>query len=165
MLKYYIAQQKGLKNPVSEETSVLYVGASHGKTVEKLSKEAKIIYAVDLSKETTNELLRIAKNHDNIAPILADANNVEEYDYRIENIDFLFQDISQKDQVRIFKKIMEHFKLSKGWLALKCKAVDVNKKSEEVLREAVEQLEGYRTKYVSLEPEIKDHYLLEVRRV
>lgn len=162
MLKYYVGIKKGLKNPINKKSSVLYVGASHGKTVNKLSDEVKILYALDISKKTTKELVELAKKKNNIAPILADANLIETYDYRIEHVDFLFQDIAQKDQVRIFKKIMEHFKISRGWLALKCRGIDVRKNPEEVLNEALEELKGYTTKHVNLIPEIKDHYIIEV---
>ena len=162
MLKYYTAIKKGLKKPVNKTSKVLYVGASHGITVEKLSEQVEIIYALDISKETTKELLKIAKNKKNIAPILADANLVEEYDFRIGEVNFIFQDIAQKDQVRIFKKIMNHFKISKGWLALKCKGIDVRKTPEKVLDEALKELKDYKTKYVKLSPEIKDHYLIEI---
>lgn len=163
MLKYYVAINKGLKNPIKKSSKVLYIGASHGKTVEKLSEEVKTIFAVDISEETTKELLKVAKNKNNIAPILADANKVENYDFRLEKVDFLFQDIAQKDQVRIFIKLMKHFKIKHGWLALKCRGIDVRKKPEEVLKEALEELKNYKTKYVNLEPEIKDHYVIEVK--
>ncbi len=164
MLKYYVAIKKGLIKPVSKSSRVLYVGASHGKTVERLSDEVRIIYALDISKETTKKLLEVAKNKKNIAPVLADANKVEDYDFRIGKADFLFQDIAQKDQVRIFKKVLEHFRISKGWLSLKCKGIEVNKEPERVLKDALEELKDYKTSYVSLEPEIKDHYMIEVTR-
>lgn len=160
MLKYYVALKKGLKNEVTKDSKVLYVGASHGKTVEKLSKECNIIYAIDISKQTTKQLIKIAEKNNNIAPILADANKTEEYKERIDKVDFLFQDIAQKDQVRIFKKILKEFNIKKGILALKTKGIDSNKTKKDVLLEALEELKEFNIKYVDLSPEIKDHYAI-----
>lgn len=160
MLKYYIATKKGLKNVVNKNTSVLYVGASHGRTVEKLSKECKIIYALDCSIVTTKKLLSIAEKYTNIAPILADANKISDFKNRVGKIDFIFQDIAQKDQVRIFKKLITHFKPKHAMLALKTKNIDSNKTKKEVLNITLEELSDFDIEYVDLGPEIKDHYAI-----
>lgn len=160
MLKYYIAQKKGLRNVVNKKTSILYVGASHGRTVAKLSKECKIIYALDVSVVTTKKLLEIAEKQTNIAPILADANKINEYKNRVGKIDFIFQDIAQKDQVRIFKKLISHFKPKHAMLALKTKNIDSIKSKELVLKDALEELSDFDIEYVDLSPEIKDHYAI-----
>jgi fibrillarin-like pre-rRNA processing protein len=163
-MKFYKAIELGAKNPIKKSYSVLYLGASHGVTVQKLAKECKIVFAVDKSKTTTKKLLEVAKETDNIAPILADANDMDSYKDRISKIDFLFQDIAQKDQVQIFIKAVKAFKPKEAWLALKIKGIYSEKRNAEVISEARDLLNSeFKVSDLSLEPLVKDHHLFIIK--
>ncbi len=62
--------------------------------------------------------------------------------YKLPTVDLIFQDISQKHQVRIFLKNAALFLKEGGIgiLALKTKSIDVTKEPKQVLKEALEEI-------------------------
>lgn len=170
--KIAAALAKGLpKIPVEKGDVILYLGASTGTTVSHLSDivgQKGMIFAVEYSFYMLRRLVFLAEKRKNIAPILADAHHPEQYQATICEVDFLFQDISQKNQVEIFLKNFKFLKQSgKAMLALKAKSIDVVADPRQVYARVQQQLEK-EVKILwqrNLDPFEKDHcvFLVEKR--
>jgi len=125
---------------------VLYLGASHGYTVSHVSdivgKEG-FVFAVDSSPRVVRDLYFLAKLRKNIAPILADANNPEEYLKNGCIADIVYQDIAQKNQAEIFLKNIKLFLKDGGYclLAVKARSINVIKKPGEIFKDVRKTLE------------------------
>jgi fibrillarin-like pre-rRNA processing protein len=151
--------QTGLK----EGQAVLYLGASTGTTVSHVSDivgKGGFVFAVEFAPRVLRELVSVAAERGNIAPILADANKPESYFHRVSQVDFLYQDIAQKNQAEIFLKNMVFLKKEGfGMLCVKSRSVDISKTPQEIFRNVRAQLEkevaivDYRT----IEPFQRDH--------
>jgi len=156
--------------PFSSDTKVLYLGAASGTTVSHLSDIcfAGTIFAVEFSFRNFQKLLSLSKTRDNIIPISEDARFPERYRSLVGDVDCIYQDISQKDQV----KIMDSNALTliqKGrpiMLMLKARSVDVTSRPSKIFDLTSRELAdmGYLFKEsIELKPYQKDHmvYLLE----
>ncbi|MBN2111602.1 fibrillarin-like rRNA/tRNA 2'-O-methyltransferase [Candidatus Woesearchaeota archaeon] len=144
---------------------VLYLGASSGTTVSHFSDivgREGMIFAVDFAPRVVRDLVSLCEIRSNIAPLLEDANKPETYrDKIIHPVDFLFQDIAQKNQADIFMKNVEMFLKKGGYclLAVKARSVDITQKPGKIfndvkkfLRDRVEIVD-----YRELNPFEKDH--------
>ncbi|MBD3361502.1 fibrillarin-like rRNA/tRNA 2'-O-methyltransferase [Candidatus Woesearchaeota archaeon] len=147
--KLAAAIRQGLKEfNLKENSIILYLGASTGTTVSHLSDVTKngMIFAVESAPIVARDLVFLAEKRHNIAPILADANKPEEYKDNIVNVDFLYQDVAQKNQVQIFLKNLPFLK--KGglaFLAVKARSIDFAKKPEEVFQDVEKELKTHLT--------------------
>lgn len=126
--------------------TVLYLGASTGTTVSHVSDivgENGFIFALDSAPRTTRQLVYLCEQRKNIAPILADAKNIEQYKSDIPKVDIIYMDIAQKDQVGIFLNNIENFLDSRGFaiLCLKARSINVVKKPRDVFKIARTELE------------------------
>lgn len=144
---------------------VLYLGASSGTTVSHFSdivgKEG-MIFALDFAPRVVRDLVRLCEKRPNLAPLLEDANKPDTYkDKIIYPVDFLFQDIAQKNQAEIFAKNIDVFLKKGGYalLAVKARSIDITKKPKSIfnqvksfLRERFEIVD-----YRELAPFEKDH--------
>ncbi len=122
----------------------LYLGAASGTTVSHLSDilDKGIIYAVEYSAKPFKKLLELAEERKNIIPLLKDASKPEEYSGIVELVDFLYQDVSQKNQVKIFLKNIDFF-LKKGGSAIimvKARSIDSTAEPEEIYEKVIEEL-------------------------
>lgn len=131
---------------IKETDIVLYLGASTGTTCSHISDilaKQGFIFAVDFAPRVVRELVFLCNFRKNIAPILADANKPKEYLKRISAVDYIYQDIAQKNQAEIFLKNCRMFlkKSGFGFIAVKSRSVDVTKKPKTVFREAMQKLE------------------------
>jgi len=125
---------------------VLYLGASTGTTVSHVSDivgKQGFIYAIEFAPRVTRELVFLAEKRKNIAPILADANKPDTFKDRITKVDWLFQDIAQKNQVEIFIKNVKAFLKPKSYafLAIKARSIDVTKRPGDIFQQVQKQLE------------------------
>lgn len=128
---------------LTEKSLVLYLGASTGTTVSHLSDIVTkgMIFAVESAPVVARDLVFLAEKRSNIAPLLADANKPEEYKDIITNVDFLYQDVAQKNQVDIFLKNLEFLKSgSLAFLAIKARSIDFAKAPEDVFATVEEKL-------------------------
>lgn len=155
---------KGADVQLKENSAVLYLGASTGTTVSHVSDiigKKGIVFAIDVAPRVVRDLVFVAQQRPNIAPILADAHQPNDYAHRLSKVDWLYQDIAAKDQVGIFLRNIELFLEKNGVaiLCLKAKSVDITKKSEAVFQEAREVLEKEIDvlEQLTLEPYYKDH--------
>ncbi len=171
--KLFAAIAKGISQiGFKKDSSVLYLGASHGYTVSYVLDMVSDgeIYALDFAPRTTRDLVFIAAERSNVAPIMADANKPDSYKELVPKVDVVFMDIAQKNQVEIFCKNCDEFLNDEGFglLALKARSVDVTKKPKDIFRDVKAELEQkYNVvDYRELDPYEKDHafYVVKKRR-
>jgi len=163
---------KGLSQIGFKEGSVvLYLGASHGYTTSFVSDivgNKGFIFAIDIAPQVTRDLVSLAEQRKNIAPILANCNHPEKYKELVTQANIVYQDIAQKNQVQIFLKNCDAYlkKDSFGLLALKSRSIDVTKKPRDVYRQVMKELEKKITivDYRVLDPYEKDHALFIVKK-
>ncbi|ADC66270.1 fibrillarin [Ferroglobus placidus DSM 10642] len=135
---------KGLRPEIKEDTKVLYLGAASGTTVSHLSDivEDGVIYAVEYSAKPFVKFLELAKERKNIIPLLEDARKPENYSGIVEKVDFIYQDIAQRDQIDIFIKNAEFF-LKKGGIGIimvKARSIDSTLEPERIFKNVEREL-------------------------
>lgn len=163
---------KGLKDLGLERGHwVLYLGASHGYTVSFVSDiigRESIIFALDIAPRVVRDLVFVALHRPNIAPILANAAHPESFVDRVCQVDWLFQDIAQKDQVGIFLKNIKWFLKDKGTacLSVKARSVNVAKSPTWVYDQVRQELEKHVDilEFIELDPYQRDHGFFVVRK-
>lgn len=149
---------------------VLYLGASTGTTVSHVSDivgREGFVFAVEFAPRVARELMYVAEDRKNIAPILADANQPESYFHKITQVDFLYQDIAQKNQAEIFLKNMMFLKKDGfGFLCVKSRSVDISKTPAEIFRMVRAQLEKELVvvDYKTIDPFQKDHCIFVCKK-
>ena len=169
--KLFAGIAKGLSQiGFREDSSVLYLGASHGYTVSFLSDMVRNgnIYALDFAPRVMRDLVFITQEKENLAPIMADANNTKAFGDVVPQVDVVFMDIAQRNQLDIFLKNCNSFLKSGGFglLALKARSVDVSKKPKDIFKQVRADLEKVVVvvDYRELAPHEKDHALFVVKK-
>ena len=164
--KLAAAMHLGLENFYFKDSKILYLGAATGTTVSHVADIAKVVWAVEISPISMSSLVSLAEKRENIIPILEDARYPERYSLFVERPQVIYQDISQRDQVRIFVKNMEHFSPDYGYLMLKTRTVDVRRSAREIMKETAKALqENYSIQeIINLQKYQKEHYAFVVRR-
>lgn len=150
---------------------VLYLGSASGTTVSHVSdivgKEG-FIFAIDFAPRVMRDLVFVCEERKNIAPILSDANKPENFIERVSEVDILYQDIAQKNQIDIFLKNIDLFLKDKGYalLAVKARSIDVTKNPKEIFKNVRKELEKYLTiiDFRLLEPYQKDHCMFVCKK-
>jgi len=124
--------------------AILYLGAATGTTVSHISDMLPTgkIFSVEIAPRSFRGLLRLAEERKNIFPLLKNASRPETYRYFISSVDMIYQDISQKDQVKIFLRNANMFlrKGKKGYLMLKAHCIDSSRPSEDTFGIVHDQL-------------------------
>lgn len=156
---------------IREGDYVLYLGASTGTTASHVSDivgEKGLVYALDFAPRVLRDMVFVAEQRRNIAPILADANQPESYMHLVSEVDVVFMDIAQRNQAEIFLKNCNLFlkKGGYGLLALKARSIDVTRKPKLIFKEVREKLEKEMTivDYRELDPYEKDHAFYVVKK-
>lgn len=157
-----------LLDPVA---AALYLGGAHGTTASHLSDvwPDATIFVIEKSPTSFAPLLALARRRANLLPILADAQLPERYRADLPEVDFLYQDVAQRDQARIF---VDNARVSlapggRGILMLKVRSVTQRRPSPVVVRETRSELVrgGLRvTSEWPLAPFARDHVALVVGR-
>lgn len=153
------------------DTIVLYLGASTGTTVSHVSDilgKGGFVFALDSAPRVVRELVFLCEQRPNIAPVLADANQPDTYKDKVPQVDWLYQDIAQKNQVDIFLKNVGLF-LKPGrfaLLAVKARSIDVTKEPYVVFDEVRKKLENSLivADKALLNPYQKDHCLFVCKK-
>ncbi len=170
--KLAAAFYKGFKRvDLRQGYKVLYLGASSGTTVSHVSDivgDKGEVYAVELSEEMGIKLILLAESRKNIFPVIGDARKLDKLITDRRNFDFVYQDISQRDQVDIFINAVKSF-LKPGKsaaLAIKTKSIDVRASSSDVINQEVQKLgRVFRVDAsINLYPYQKDHALVFVTK-
>jgi fibrillarin-like pre-rRNA processing protein len=115
----------------------LYLGAAHGTTVSHLSDalaDAEL-FAVEKSPLAFAPLLALARERDNVYPLLADAQLPERYRADVGAVDLLYQDVAQRAQARIFVENVAACLVpgGQGLLMLKVRSVTQRRPSGAIL--------------------------------
>ena len=150
---------------------VLYLGSASGTTVSHVSDivgSSGFVFAVDISPRVMRDLVFLCYNRRNIAPVLGDANKIEELKEKISGVDIIYQDVAQRNQLEIFLKNVDLFLKNGGYglLAVKARSIDVTKNPKQIFKEAKEKLEKELTiiDYRELEPFQKDHCMFVCKK-
>jgi len=156
---------KGLKNiKITSESKVLYLGAATGTTVSHISDIVKsgVVYSVESSPISVNELIQVSEKRQNVIPILGDANHPDRYSSLVSTVDLVYQDISQRNQAEIFisniKKYLKEGGI--GVLMVKARNIDVALKPEKAYELVCSKLKDEGIKIIEkidLKPYEKDH--------
>ncbi len=164
----FLVKEGGL--PFKYDSEVLYLGAGDGTTVSHLSDiltDGKI-YAVEVAKNPYRNLLQLSKRRKNIFPIMADARRTQDYRDLINEVDIVYQDIAQRDQVEIFIKNLDFLKLDNhGLIAVKSRSMEVSTPPKKIYQKVMKKLED-RNYQVMMQVDIsrwqKDHAVLVVEK-
>ena len=156
---------KGLnKLNIEPDSRILYLGAATGTTVSHVSDIVRdgVVYAVENSPVAMKKLLELCTKRRNIIPILSDANHPDKYMTKVSNVDFLYQDVSQRNQSEIFLKNVTRYLKEKGQgvLMVKSRSIDVALKPEKNYELVINELENNGLKIekmIDLSPYEKDH--------
>jgi len=148
--------------PLKRDSRVLYLGSASGTTASHVSDICSegIVYCVEVSQRSFRDLVGLCEVRSNMIPIMADASLPEGFDSMVERVDFVYQDIAQRQQTDIFLTNMRHFEAPAGVLMLKSRSVDVNRDPRRVFAEVKGKLsaEGLHVvEAVELERYSKDH--------
>ncbi|MGB9748569.1 MAG: fibrillarin-like rRNA/tRNA 2'-O-methyltransferase [Candidatus Woesearchaeota archaeon] len=170
--KFAAAVLKGLKSPLREDSIMLYLGAASGTTISHISDilSKGFVYGVEFSKRVASQLYIIARKRKNMAVLLKDANNPENYSCFLSQVDFLYVDIAQRNQYEIFVKNASMFLKEKGFgmLCIKARSIDVTKKPKEIFKKIIEKLMQDNFEAIGsflLEPFQKDHCFILARKI
>ncbi len=156
---------KGLKNfSIKRGMKILYLGASTGTTVSHISDivdKDGIIYAVEFSSRSMRDLIPLAKQRKNIAPILDDARLPENYAALVEKADLVYCDVAQPDQSEIIMRNAKVFLKPQGWMmiAIKARSINVAKNPKQIYSEERAKLSKMFNimEQIDLQPLEKDH--------
>jgi fibrillarin-like pre-rRNA processing protein len=157
--------------PYDHPRRVLYLGAAHGTTLSHLSDllpDAQL-FAIEKSAGSFGTLLALARRRGNLFPILADAQLPERYQADVGGVEFLYQDIAQRNQADVFAENAGAMLSSSGsaLLMLKVRSVTQRRPVATVVVEsrAVLSRQGLRVvDQRSLAPFSRDHVGLAVAR-
>ena len=150
---------------------VLYLGASHGTTLSHLSDAwpGASIVAIEKSPASFAPLLALARRRTNLRPILADAQLPERYAADVGEVDFLYQDVAQRNQASIFAEnaatCLAHG--GAGVLMLKVRSVTQRRPAAAIVRDARAELvrAGLSVAHeAALAPFSREHVAFAVRR-
>lgn len=135
------------KLPQLANKSVLYLGAASGTTPSHFSDIIGLkgrLFALEFSKRVAKKLYEVASVRENMIPLVKDARYPESYsEFVFEEVEIIFQDISQADQTHIFARNVQSFLKSDGIaiISIKSQSIDSSKRPKEVFREQERILE------------------------
>lgn len=159
---------KGYIVEIKPNWKILYLGAASGTTVSHLADilDKGIIYAVEYSAKPFAKFLTLAEERRNIIPILGDASKPWMYSGIVEKVDLIYQDIAQKEQIKIFSKNADVFlkKGGNGLIMVKARSIDSTAEPRDVFRRVIDELSSKFevVAHGSLEPFHKDHIYVHV---
>lgn len=157
--------------PIKPESKVLYLGAASGTTASHVSDivgSKGMVYCVEISSRPLRDLLVTCEQRPNMGPILADAQKIEDYRFRVEQVDVIYQDVAHPEQTNIALKNSSAF-LKKGgysFVTLKARSIDVTEEPKVIFKEEIEKMEKemeiIETKLLS--PYAEDHAMVLLQK-
>ncbi|MCZ7355760.1 MAG: fibrillarin-like rRNA/tRNA 2'-O-methyltransferase [Candidatus Methanoperedens sp.] len=154
---------KGAYIPIKKDSQVLYLGAANGTTVSHVSDIVSdgTVFAVEFSPRAMQDLLSVCISRINLIPVFADAGHPGSYTNLVPEVDFIYQDVAQREQALIAIRNAEVFLKKDGFLILmiKSKSIDSARKTKEVINDEIKKLEDYFKikELIYLEPYHSDH--------
>jgi fibrillarin-like pre-rRNA processing protein len=168
-LAAYVAKG-GRAWPFQHVGSLLYLGGGSGTTVSHVSDilPNSRIYAVERFPRPFGALLRLAERRENVYPLLVDAQMPERYGAIPGEVDFLYQDVSQRNQVEILLDNVHALLNPHGWIMLQLKTRSITQKGspQSIVRKAERMLEDAGLELieeVDIAPFSREHYTLLLR--
>lgn len=162
--KFLALQEQCSKELIKKNDKILYLGASHGITAEILSnivKKKGFVYCLEKAPKVMNDLIQVCEKHENMAPLYFDASKPETYKKYIKEINIIYQDLAQPDQIDILlKNIKQFLKKGKFILMVKTRSIDVVKNKKEIIQEVKEKLKQYNLEIFDLSKTHKEHYAI-----
>lgn len=148
-----------------EDENVLYLGAAQGVTARWMSHlvDQGTILAVEKSPVASLGLLKVAEERANILPFVGDARRPSSYAPTVPELGVLYQDVAQRDQIDIFVRNLKAFDARRGFLCVKARSIAVEKPPQQVIEEAIQELEDNGLRIVDarrLDPFHKDHAMI-----
>jgi fibrillarin-like pre-rRNA processing protein len=132
------------KDLFGDARRVLYLGGAHGTTVSHLSDAwpRATIFVVEKSPTSFAPLLALSRRRTNLFPLLADAQLPERYLADVAEVDFLYQDVAQRNQAAI---LVENARAclrpaGRGVLMLKVRSVTQRRSSAAIVRDSRAEL-------------------------
>ncbi len=156
---------------IREKDVVLYLGASHGYTCSFMSdivgKEG-LVFGIDPAPRVIRDFVFLAEKRTNLIPLLSDANHPETYTDKVCQVDVVYQDIAQRNQMDIFVRNCQMYLKQGGYglLAVKARSIDVKKKPKDIFVEIRNKLDKIFTviDYKILDPYEMDHCMIIVKK-
>ena len=169
--KFAAALLRGLTPDIASSSHILYLGAATGTTVSHVSDIVRdgMVYAIEQSAIAAQKLLTVSEKRSNVIPILADANHPDTYSAFVPHVDFIYQDISQRNQAAIFcTNVQRYLKPQRqGLIMIKARSIDVSLPPKTVYAQVAKYLTSHDLSVVQtyqLEPYKKDHACILVER-
>lgn len=162
---------KGSSITIKKNYNVLYLGAANGTTASHVSDIVTdgAVFAVEFSPRAMKDLINVASSRMNIVPILSDASNPKNYQNMVPGVDFIYQDIAQRDQAGIAIRNAESYLKKDGILVLiiKARSIDSTRDPRDVAHMEVQKLERiFNVKEtVNLEPFHYDHFAVVAQKI
>jgi len=160
---------KGFRIKIESNQNFLYLGAAMGTTVSHISDIVKdgFVFSVESSPVAVKKLIKTCEKRKNIIPILGDANHPDRYSSIVSIVDFIYQDISQRNQADIFIKNISRYLMKKGEgiLMVKARSIDVSLKPKDAYNLVCSELKSNGLKIIDmidLRPYVKDHAMIVV---
>lgn len=161
---------KGLSQiAIRKGSKVLYLGAASGTTLSHVSDIIEDGFAIglDFAPRVMRDFYFLCKERKNLIPLLADANNIQSYAALVPQVDVVFQDIAQRNQLEIFLKNLAFLKKGGfGLLVIKARSVDTTKHPKDIFKDVKKDLEKKVTivDYKELDPFEKDHAIFVIKK-
>jgi fibrillarin-like pre-rRNA processing protein len=156
---------KGRCFPFTEDSRVLYLGASSGTTASHIADICNkgSLICVEISTRMFRDLVPVCETRMNMMPILGDATRPNDYGFASDRIDIVYQDVAQKHQAEIVADNADAVGAKFGMIAIKSRSEDVTASPERIFRESENVLKnrGYKIlDSVILDPYEKDHAMI-----
>jgi len=135
--------EEGMDAGLSGDDTVLYLGAASGTTVSHVADFAGPTYAVEFAARPVRDLLDVARDRDNLFPLLKDARKPETYAHVVESgVDAVVQDVATRGQARVAAE-NRRFLADDGRLiaAIKARSEDVTGDPGDVFQRVLSELE------------------------
>ncbi len=162
---------KGACISIKKDSTALYLGAANGTTVSFVSDIVSegTVFAVEFSPRAMHDLVRVSGPRMNLIPILADAKQPDTYKNMIPEVDFIYQDVAQREQALIAMRNAKMFLKKDGFLVLmiKSRSIDSVKKTGKVIDSEIKNLGKIFDveQVISLEPFHSDHTAVVAQKV
>ena len=126
------------------------------------------IYSVESSPIAVKKLLEVCTKRNNIIPILENANHPDRYSSIVPPVDFVYQDISQRNQAEIFIRNIKRYLKSKCYalIMVKARSIDVALKPKDAYELVKKELNDNHLKIettLDLSPFEKDHLAILIK--
>ncbi|MEM2935128.1 MAG: fibrillarin-like rRNA/tRNA 2'-O-methyltransferase [Candidatus Thermoplasmatota archaeon] len=159
---------KGMKFfPLNKKSRILYLGVANGTTASHFSDITRdgIIYGVEIAFKPMKKFVKLCQERNNMVPIMGDANKPEEYEKIVDEIDFLYQDIAQKNQIEIFLKNIDKFSPKYGMIMIKARSIDIAEKPKKIFEKVRKKIEVNHEiiEIIELSPYAKDHVAMSLK--